>query len=178
MTLKRHIATWLQRLPLLRWGLALGVKLLTPRHHVGAIGAVFNNHGQVLLVEHVFRPSYPWGLPGGWVERAEDPAEAVQRELTEELGLGVQVKRLLFCQPQGVEPGSGVPAGLSLAYYCRPIVEEATAFDSGAASKAYEVLSTVWIKPADIQWKLTRLDRRAIALGYEEFLQEQESSSR
>jgi 8-oxo-dGTP pyrophosphatase MutT (NUDIX family) len=179
MPLKRHVAAWLQRLPPLHWGIALGVKLLTPRHHVGAIGAVFNSQGQVLLVEHVFRPHYPWGLPGGWVERAEDPVETVRRELIEELGLRVQVKRLLFCQPQGVEPGSGLPAGLSLVYYCRPVVEDETiAFDAGAAVKAYEVLSTIWIKPADIQWELTRLDRRGITLGYEEFLQEQERCSR
>ena len=73
MTMKRRLADWLQRFPPLRWGLKLAVWLFAPRHQVGAVGVVFNNAGQVLLVEHVFRPDYNWGLPGGWVERGESP---------------------------------------------------------------------------------------------------------
>ena len=42
--------------------------------------------GQVLLVEHVFHPYAPWGLPGGWIDRNESPSQtAVIRELQEEL---------------------------------------------------------------------------------------------
>jgi len=51
---------------------------------------------EVLLVEHVFHPYAPWGLPGGWVDRREAPAITVQRELHEELGLDVQVDEVVL----------------------------------------------------------------------------------
>jgi ADP-ribose pyrophosphatase YjhB (NUDIX family) len=167
MIVKQHLANWLQKMPPLRWGLSLGIRLFMPRQHVGAVGAVFNDNEQVLLVEHVFRPSYPWGLPGGWVERAENPADTVRRELEEELGLNVAVKKLLFCRPQGNEPGSGIPPGLGLAFYCRLAADQI-----GEAHKAYEVLSTTWVEPAEIKWELASLDRQAIVLAHQEFLKE------
>lgn len=92
MTLKRQLAGWLRCFPPLRWLLVLVVRLLAPRHYVGAAGVIFNDAGQILLIEHVFRPHFPWGLPGGWVEYGESPAETVRRE---ELGLRVEVKQLL-----------------------------------------------------------------------------------
>ena len=98
---KQQIANWLQRFALLRWGLRLGVYLFMPRQHVGVVGVLFNQMGQVLLAEHVFRPLFPWGLPGGWIGRGEDPAKALEREFEEELGLQVMVKQLLLCEPQG-----------------------------------------------------------------------------
>ena len=59
--MKRRLATWLQRSALLRWALQLAVYFFIPRQHVGVVGALFNEAGQVLLVEHVFRPHFPWG---------------------------------------------------------------------------------------------------------------------
>ena len=73
----------------------------TKLYDVGAVGAIFNHAGQVLMVEHVFRPDYVWGLPGGWVNRGENPAYTIEREVKEELNLTVEVKKLLICEPQG-----------------------------------------------------------------------------
>lgn len=39
------------------------------------------------MLRHVFHPYIPWGLPGGWLGRNEDPAAGVLRELKEETGL-------------------------------------------------------------------------------------------
>jgi ADP-ribose pyrophosphatase YjhB (NUDIX family) len=94
MTFKRQLATLLRRFTPLRWLLALAVRLFAPRHYVGAAGVVFNEMGQILLIEHVFRAHFPWGLPGGWVEHGETPAETVRREVEEELGLRIEVKQL------------------------------------------------------------------------------------
>ena len=96
MSFKRQLAGWLRRFAPLRWLLALAVRLFAPRHYVGAAGVIFNEAGQMLLIEHVFRPHFPWGLPGGWVEYGETPAETVRREVEEELGLRVEVKQLLL----------------------------------------------------------------------------------
>ncbi len=169
--MKRQLAAWLQRSALLRWGLRLGVHLLIPRQHVGVVGALFNETGQVLLVEHVFRPHFPWGLPGGWIDRGEDPAVAVQREFAEELGLEIVVKQLLLCRPQGGR--TGVPPGLGLAYYCRLPDNNPPPVDFTAVSRDYEILSAEWFDPAEIDRPLTPIDRQAIELGRAAFVREQ-----
>lgn len=174
--MKQRLADWLRRFSLLRWGLKLAVRLFAPRHFVGAVGAVFNNAGQVLLAEHVFRPNYNWGLPGGWIEPGEDPADAVRREIEEELGLTVEVRRLLLCESQGDEPKGSTPCNLGLVYYCR-LVDDARPLDNlEAAHHAYEILSTEWVDPEKVGRTLLPLYHRAIALGKEEFDREQEEA--
>jgi ADP-ribose pyrophosphatase YjhB (NUDIX family) len=168
MTIKHHLASWLQRSALLRWMLSLGVQLLTPRHHIGAVGVIFNDAGQVLMVEHVFRPYHAWGLPGGWVNRGENPAQTIQREVKEELNLTIQVKKLLFCESQGGHGQTIAPLSLGLAYYCRQADERALP-DIEQARSGYEVLSTRWVDPEQIEWRLLPLQQRAIILGKQEF---------
>ena len=168
--MKRQLAAWLQRSAFLRWGLRLGVYLFIPRQHVGVVGALFNEAGQVLLVEHVFRSHFPWGLPGGWIGRGEDPALAVQREFVEELGLEIVVKQLLLCRPQGGR--TGVPPGLGLAYYCRLPDNGAAPVDFTVMGRDYEILSAAWFDPTQINQPLTPIDRQAIELAKAAFNRE------
>lgn len=92
---QRRLAQLIRRIP----GLVLLVyytyRIIQPRYTIGVTGVVFNDEGRVLLVEHVFHPQLPWGLPGGWIGNNEHPARAVQRELREELALEVEVKTLI-----------------------------------------------------------------------------------
>ena len=164
-SMKRRLANWLKYFPPLRWGLTLGVRLFAPRHHVGAAAVVFNKAGQVLLVEHVFRPNYNWGLPGGWVEPGEDPADTIRRELKEELGLAIEVKQLLLCMVQGNEPQGSTPRSLAVAYYCGLADNDQNITNS----YAFEVLSVKWVDPAAIKWEQTPFQHKAIALGKEIF---------
>jgi 8-oxo-dGTP diphosphatase len=64
---------------------------LTRRLHtsftVSAAGIITNAGGQVLLLNHVLRPVSGWGLPGGFLDRGEQPEAALRRELREETGL-------------------------------------------------------------------------------------------
>lgn len=54
---------------------------------VGAVILDDNNH--VLLLNHLLRPSFGWGLAGGFIEAGEQPEPALRRELKEEIGLEV-----------------------------------------------------------------------------------------
>ena len=46
------------------------------------MGLIEDPDGRLLLLEHRFRVPLPWGLPGGFIKRGEEPAEALARELT------------------------------------------------------------------------------------------------
>ena len=140
------------------------------------MGVVFNRAGQILLVEHVFRPNYNWGLPGGWVEHGENPAEAVRREIKEEMGLEVEVKRLLLCAVQGDEPQSSTPLSLGLAFYCRLVEPEPNSSRLDRAGDNYEILSLKWVEPENIEHKLTPLAHQAISLAQKEFEMEQQET--
>jgi len=52
---------------------------------VGCSVMLFDPQGRILLVRHSYGHGR-WGLPGGAVKRGEDPAEAIRRELREEVG--------------------------------------------------------------------------------------------
>ncbi len=58
---------------------------------VGAVALVWDGSGRILVARHTYRRHAPWALPGGWVRRDEDPADAVSREILEETGLQVEV---------------------------------------------------------------------------------------
>lgn len=88
-----------------------GYKRLQPKFTVGVAGVIFNDAGHVLLAEHVFHPQYPWGLPGGWINNAEQPHEAVLREIHEELGMTAAIHTLLLGEIT-------LPKHLDFAYLC------------------------------------------------------------
>jgi 8-oxo-dGTP diphosphatase len=64
-----------------------GVRLIEPRFTVSAGAVVVDEQGRVLLLKHVFRMGSGWGIPGGFLEKGEQPDEAIRRELREEVGL-------------------------------------------------------------------------------------------
>ena len=62
--------------------------------HYAAAGALITDHeSRVLLVKPNYRDY--WTLPGGMVDAGETPEDACARELREELGLGLHIRRLL-----------------------------------------------------------------------------------
>lgn len=64
--------------------------MLTSKHHVSAKIALFDEAG-----EHVLLMFYPgrrlFGLPGGHVDKGEEPDTTIVRELEEELGLKLSI---------------------------------------------------------------------------------------
>ena len=71
----------------------LVTRAISPNWIAGAV-ALIERDGRWLMVDPVYREG--WTLPGGLIDRGETPAEAIKRELVEELGFDVDV--------DGVEP--------------------------------------------------------------------------
>src|SRR5215212_6321691 len=74
-----------------RWTMRLTHTCFT----VTAGAVIFNDRREVLLLKHVFRRGSGWGLPGGFMEKGEQPEDAIRRELREEAGLEVEDARLV-----------------------------------------------------------------------------------
>jgi ADP-ribose pyrophosphatase YjhB (NUDIX family) len=87
---------------------------ITPK--VGADAAIFDDEGRILLVER--SDDRCWGLPAGWVDPNEAPANTVRREAREELSLEVEPVQLVdvMFRPASVEWGPH--AVVSIVYLC------------------------------------------------------------
>lgn len=64
-----------------------------PKKRMGAAALLLDNKGRILML----KPSYKdhWTIPGGVVEKDESPKEGCNREIEEEIGIKVRVKKLL-----------------------------------------------------------------------------------
>jgi len=65
--------------------------LVNQKFLVGVDALILNDQQEVLLFKHSYRKDIPWGLPGGWLKKGEDPIEAVEREILEESGFRVKM---------------------------------------------------------------------------------------
>jgi ADP-ribose pyrophosphatase YjhB (NUDIX family) len=92
---------WLERWP---WVQRLALRLLNPRFLVGVVGLAFDDRGRALLFHHTYRRRFSWSLPGGWLGRGEDPAEALAREFREEANLQIEVGELLRASARPAYP--------------------------------------------------------------------------
>lgn len=130
MSIRRRFALIIRRLPFLMRLPYFLYSFIQPKFTIGVAAVVFNDQQEVLLVEHVFHPYYAWGLPGGWIDRNEDPDHAVVRELHEELALTVQVPRLIVFERTARNH-------LDIAYLCHKTNDVTTL--------SYELLAYRWV---------------------------------
>lgn len=96
--LKHRVAAFLQRFPVVARLIVFLYRLTRSRYTAGVNGVLLDEAGRILLVKHVFHPKHPWGLPGGWVDRMEEPADTVVREFREELNLSIAIIRPIMIQ--------------------------------------------------------------------------------
>ncbi len=66
------------------------IRLTQPKFTVSVVALVFNENGEVLILDHYIRPGTTWGLPGGFIDPNEFPEEAIRRELKEETSLELE----------------------------------------------------------------------------------------
>ena len=115
------------------------VRTIAPSYTVGAICVIERLDGALLLVRLSYRKS--WGLPGGLLQRGEDPADAARREVREESGLEVD---LLGEPAVVVDP----PAQrIDIVYRARPA---AGADPSAVATSSAEIVELAWFPPDEL----------------------------
>lgn len=129
---KQRIAALVKRLPVALRLVHFLWRLTRPRFSAGVVGVVFNPLGEVLIVEHVYHTYPQWGLPGGYVDRGENPDTTIARELREELELRVEVGRIVLLE-------RAYAGHLDIAYLC------SAGSEVGALSD--ELLDYRWVLP-------------------------------
>jgi 8-oxo-dGTP diphosphatase len=103
----------------------------------GVVGVVLNSRHEVLIVEHVFHPDWPWGLPGGWLGKGESPQHGLQRELQEETGLSVNVLRPLL-----IDNGYYFRTHLDISFLCMA--------ENDVQTLSSELLDHRWVRPDEL----------------------------
>src|ERR1700687_4798426 len=68
------------------------------RFSVTAGALIFCDENRILLLDHVFRPDSGWGIPGGFLNRGEQPEAGLRRELREEVGLELEAVELFLAR--------------------------------------------------------------------------------
>ncbi|CAH8768823.1 NUDIX domain-containing protein [Paenibacillus dendritiformis] len=101
-----------------------------PRIGVGAV--ILNEANEILLVLRGRQPEKDkWSIPGGKVDLYETLEDTTVREVMEEVGLHIQVKRLL-CTAETIDPGRG-EHWISVIFETRVVSGEASNREEGGA---------------------------------------------
>lgn len=120
-----------RRLPV--WGRRRVVRTIAPSFTVGAMCFIERADGRILLVRHVYRAR--WGVPGGLLQRREEPDVGARREVREEVGLAIE----LLGEPRVVVDAE--PQRVDLVYRARL----AAGVDADAAAPGSpEILEVGW----------------------------------
>lgn len=149
--LRRHgLARFLKRFPWLVRVAYPFYQLTRPRFTVGVVGVLLDSDGRVLLAEHVYHPLVPWGVPGGAVNRGEDPAAALMREFREELDMQIEVLEPLLIERTYL-------GHIDIAYHCRS--------DCLPKVTSREILSASWFGIKELP-PVTRFQFRALQRAF------------
>lgn len=128
-----------------RWG----VRLVEPRFTVTAGAVIVDERGRVLLLNHVFRAGSGWGIPGGFIEKGEQPEDALRRELKEEIGLELEHAEIAFVRTLKK------PSQVEIIFRCR-------AQSVSGNQPSIEIKSAEWFTLDGLPSKLPKDQRRLI----------------
>ena len=119
------------------------------RFTVTAAAFIFDDDGRILLLEHVFRADSGWGVPGGFLSKAEQPEDGLRRELREEIGIEIENVEILFARtlPR--------PRQIEIYFRARAIGEPEPC--------SFEIITAKWFALDDLPSELSKDQRRLIA---------------
>lgn len=147
---KENLARLIRHTPV-RYLLPWVVRLAVPRQRVSVALVVVNSAGEILMLRHVFHPYVPWGLPGGWLNRNEDPVEGALRELREETGLTAAIGPVIHVNYDPRPPH----IGLAFLAYAQ----------AGAFCLSHEIIEAAWFSPTALPQPLLPFVQESVAAG-------------
>jgi len=128
------------------------VRTYQPHFAVSAGAIITDKEGRVLLLKHRFRPSPGWGIPGGFIEKGEQPEQALRRELREEAELELVDVKLFetraFKEPKQIE-----------------ILFTARAVDD-TERLSFEIQKAAWFAPGELPPDLPRDQAKLIERAF------------
>ena len=87
-------------------------RLIRPLFQVFSAAVIFNEQKQILLVKLTYQRFHPWGLPGGSLDYGEQPETTALREMLEETGIKLEIKKLLLIR-------TWTPDRVGMYYLCK-----------------------------------------------------------
>ena len=126
----------------------MGRRRLYPLQPLVGVGALIRKDGEVLLIKRATEPNKGrWTLPGGLVELGEEVRAAVRREIEEELGLTLEVGKLIgvFDIIQRDPEGKIKFHYVTVDFLAKP--------SGGTLRMSREVENARWLSPAQA-WRL------------------------
>ena len=108
-----------------------------PVHIVAVGGLVYNNSGEILVAKSVRKNT--WSFLGGQVEVGENLEEALKREIYEESGVEVTVRKLVGIYSNVQQ--TPVPTKITLDFICD--------YTDGVPRISNETSEVVWMKPSE-----------------------------
>jgi ADP-ribose pyrophosphatase YjhB (NUDIX family) len=111
-----------------------------------ATAIIFNEQGEVLLLDHVFRPTSGWALPGGFFAPREQAADALCREIREETGLELEDVRICHARTDETH--------IEIFFSART--------GGTPEVKSKEIIALRWFKPEDLPENMLQLQRSLI----------------
>lgn len=127
----------------------LSVRFSQARFTVTTGAVIVDKNNRILLLKHVFRAGSGWGIPGGFINKGEQPEEAIRREVREEIGLELERVELIFLRT--------LKKTSQVEIYFR-------ALPVGASQpRSIEIKSASWFEPDKLPEGLSRDQREIIA---------------
>jgi ADP-ribose pyrophosphatase YjhB (NUDIX family) len=124
------------------------IRRTQPTFTVSAAAVVLNEKDEVLLLNHILRPGGGWGLPGGFLDAGEQPADALRRELMEETGIELSDLRMFQVR--------------TLGRHIEILFSARTNGDPKVMSR--EIKELGWFRPDAMPERLPNAQKRAIEL--------------